>query len=66
MKENGRFIKAEKEELAGLKGKPMVCPSCGTELFIINAKFGDMNCRSCGAKLIDKDMAQASKLTGKR
>jgi len=65
IKENGRFRKAEKEELANLKGKSLLCPMCGKEVVVINATFGEMVCKSCGVKLVDKDMAQASKVTGR-
>jgi len=60
LKENGRFKKTDKEELAHLKGKRMVCPVCNCDITIVDAKFSDMLCIECGSKL------EVNKATGKR
>jgi predicted amidophosphoribosyltransferase len=66
LKENGRLKPADKEEMASIvKGKTMLCSSCGKEFSVLNAQFGDTVCEKCGEKLMESDMAFAGKITGK-
>jgi uncharacterized paraquat-inducible protein A len=63
-KENGRLEPAVKEELAGLKGKEMVCHSCGAKFILTKVQFASATCEVCGKLLSDGEMASAKKLTG--
>jgi predicted nucleic-acid-binding Zn-ribbon protein len=53
-KDNGRLKQADKKDVANVKGKEMVCISCGTFFTVQNAEFAAMSCTKCGASLIDK------------
>ena len=64
LKDNGRLAPAEKVELANLKGKHMVCPECGEYAILTKVQFASTKCGNCGAKMVDADMANASKTTG--
>lgn len=64
-KTDGRKTPADKSELAGLKGKHMVCPQCGEIYVISKASFADERCQGCGVKLEDVQYA-SSKLDGSR
>jgi len=63
-KDNGRFKPAKKSELAGLKGKHMVCPNCGEYAILRNVNFADTKCGKCGTEMVDAGMSNASKTTG--
>lgn len=65
LKENGRHKPAAKSELAGLKGKHMVCPKCGEYSIMAKVDFAETKCGKCGGRLVDADMATASKATGR-
>jgi len=65
LKENGRYKPADKEELASLKGKHLVCPECGEYSIMANVQFADTKCGKCGAQLVDAAMSTASKATGR-
>ena len=64
LKDNGRLKPANKKELADLKGKHMVCRSCGEYTIFANVTFADTKCSRCGAQMVDADMSNASKTTG--
>jgi len=64
-KDNGRFKEADKEELAGIKGKEMLCNECGNHAVLTEVQFADEKCSVCGAQLVDLSMAKASKATGR-
>lgn len=63
-KTDGREKPALPKELAGLKGKKMMCPQCGELYFLAHASFADEKCQSCGAQLQDLQEAN-SKLNGR-
>jgi predicted RNA-binding Zn-ribbon protein involved in translation (DUF1610 family) len=64
-KDNGRFKPAAKSEIADLKGKHMKCPNCGEYAILSKVEFADTKCISCGAQMVDVNMSNASKATGK-
>ena len=65
LKADGRTKPAEKEELAGLKGKEMLCPKCGKTSVIEHSQFASTECPECGGSLVDSEMAGSKKTTGK-
>ena len=63
-KTDGRKTPALPKELAGLKGKKMICSGCGEIYVVAKASFADETCQHCGAKLLDVQEA-SSKLNGR-
>ena len=64
LKENGRFKPADKKELAGLKGKSMVCSNCGEKFTMDDVQFASSKCPKCGNDLTDSELGSLRKATG--
>ena len=64
LKSNGRFLPAEKKELANLKGKLMLCDTCGETFKIEKSNFSENKCPVCSNDLIDINDPLGNKITG--
>lgn len=65
LKENGRLTPADKEELANLKGKCMICPNCGEQVIMLEVSFADTKCKKCDTILVEAGLLTAGKAVGK-